>query len=172
MTAKKTPIATCPFTILVDTREQRPYTFCDIFTDKKDGRRPIEISTVRIMLGSGDYAVTSSVEMAAVERKSLEDFCGTLTAGRDRFERELARLNALSMAWVVVEADFASLLRGELGRSEVCPKTLWRSVMAWQVRFKRVHWWFCPGRAAGEAVTFRLLERWWKEQNSTSRDET
>lgn len=76
--------------ILVDVHERYPWTF---------GRWPVE--TTRAPLTVGDYAVRAGERViAAVERKTLEDFASTLTSGK-RFV--LAALADVPHAAVVVE---------------------------------------------------------------------
>jgi ERCC4-type nuclease len=96
----------------------------------------------------------------AIERKSQADLFGTLGQGRERFERELERLAGLLWAAVMVEADWAEVLSG-FDRSRLNPKTIHRSVIAWQQRYPSIHWWFCGDRRLAEVTTFRILERWW-----------
>ncbi|MDE2097140.1 MAG: ERCC4 domain-containing protein, partial [Patescibacteria group bacterium] len=122
-------------------------------------------------LKSGDYSLLGFENRIAIERKSLSDLFSTLGQGRDRFHRELERLAATDyqFAAVVCEADWATVLASPPERSMLRPKTVFRSVIAWQIRYPLVHWWFCPGRAFAEKVTFRLLERFWKEQQTGNR---
>lgn len=47
-------------------------------------------------------------------------------------------------------------------RSQLRPKTIFRSVIAWQQRHPTVHWWFCPSRRMAEIATLRILERLWR----------
>lgn len=73
--------------VLVDTREQKPLNLnADVTISKLD---------------FGDYTSTSHYTGVFVERKSLPDLCGTLSAGYERFQRELARAKDMS-AYVVV----------------------------------------------------------------------
>jgi ERCC4-type nuclease len=65
-------------TVVVDTREQEPYSFD---SDK--------VSAVRKALPAGDYSLVGLEERVAVERKSLTDFVSTVIRGRKRFHREL-----------------------------------------------------------------------------------
>lgn len=70
-------------TVVVDTREQEPYSFD---SDK--------VSAVRKALPAGDYSLVGLEERVAVERKSLTDFVSTVIRGRKRFHRELEKLSA------------------------------------------------------------------------------
>lgn len=152
-----------PFTVIVDTREQLPYTFPGLVTDAKAGRKSLFVPTRELGLPAGDYSIDGYADKVAIERKSYADLAGTLTMRRQQFLRELTALAAMPVAWVVCEVDLATMMTSGPTHSHVLPKTLWRSIMAFQVRFPTVHWWLCPSRDVAEAVTFRLLEKWWNE---------
>lgn len=156
-----------PIAVVIDTREQLHFSFQNIVADAKDGRLPVAVETVRLGLKAGDYSLAGCESRVAIERKSLEDLFNTLGQGRARFQRELDRLSAPSYEFsaVVCEADWSMILAYPPERSQLRPKTVFRSVIAWQMRYPRLHWWMCPGRAFAEKVTFRLLERFWKERN-------
>lgn len=49
--------------------------------------------------------------------------------------------------------------------SSLNPKTVYRSVLAWQQRYPAVHWWFCVNRRHAEVTTFRVLERFWRDRD-------
>lgn len=154
--------ATFPCPVVVDTREQAPFTFGGLRTDARDGARPLAVELVRAGLSSGDYSLLGFEQRVAVERKGLADLFGTLGQGRERFERELQRLTGYAYAAVVVEADWATVLTAPPEHSQLRPKVVHRSVIAWQLRYPTIHWWFLPGRRLAEITTFRLLERFWK----------
>lgn len=154
----------CPFTIKIDTREQRPYSFLHLRADARQHGRPLDVAFVRGTLPTGDYSIEAMESVVAIERKSKEDLFGTLGGGRARFTRELERLNELPHAFVIVESDWLGCLHYPPAFSALKPKVVYRSVVAWQVRYPRVHWWFCASRALGETTTFRVLERVWIER--------
>lgn len=154
---------TVPFRIVIDTREQFPYSFTGIEGDAKEKRRPLVIPTVVATLQSGDYAIDGFATEIAVERKSKIDLFGTLGNGRDRFVRELERLQEMTYAAVMVEADWEAVMKVPPLHSNLNPKTVYRSVIAWQQRFPRIHWWFVPDRRFAEITTFRILQRFFKE---------
>lgn len=167
---QKPLVRTVAFTVIVDTREQTPFTFEALRGDAKEKRRPLVVPTVRACLGQGDYSIYGHENAIAIERKSLCDLFNTLGQGRDRFIRELERLATLAWAAVVVEADWPTVLESPPPFSLLRPKTVYRSVIAWQQRFPRVHWWMCPGRAFAEVTTFRILERFWIETKLKERN--
>lgn len=101
--------------------------------------------------------------LVAVERKSKEDLFSTLGQHRERFEAEHARLSALDFGAVVIEASWEEILERPPERSALNPKTIFRTCVAWSIRY-RVPWFCLPGRRAAEVATFRLLERWWHDR--------
>lgn len=82
-------------TIAIDTREQRPWSF-----DR--GR----VNVVYRALDAGDYALDGDTGFS-IERKSLDDFCGTISSGWSRFRREIDRMAHYPARVIIVEADFA-----------------------------------------------------------------
>lgn len=151
-------------TVIRDTREQTGYGFSSLTCDASDGGGPLIVPVEVDTLRSGDYSLRGYEDQVAVERKSLPDLFGTLGQGRDRFERELERLSFFRFAAVVVEATLPDVLLSPPRHSDLNPKTIVRSVLAWQQRMPNVHWWFAGPRPLAEALTFRVLERFLKER--------
>jgi ERCC4-type nuclease len=153
----------CPFKIIVDTREQRPYTF-DRLYDGPAGRSPrIIVETERFGLPMGDYMALGAPRFV-VERKSKEDLYGSISQRRENFEARLQRFASdLDVACVVVEAEWFELLNHPPAFSQFSPKALARTIQAWIVRYPMTQWVFVKDREWGEAFTFRLIERYWIE---------
>ncbi len=84
--------------IAVDSREQLEYSF--------------SVPCLRKKLDAGDYSVVGLESQVAIERKSVQDFVGTVIRSRDRFREELKRLQGYAMACVVVEGNLRDLLEG------------------------------------------------------------
>jgi hypothetical protein len=82
---------------------------------------------------------------------------------------ELKRLSEMRAAFVVVEAGWHTILTAPPERSRLLPKTVFRSVIAWQQRYPRVHWWMMEGRRLGEVATLRILQRYWQERKYQER---
>lgn len=104
-----------PLHIVIDTREQAPWAW-----------DASEATTEIAALNAGDYALADDCEEVkgrsaravrfAIERKSLEDFLGTISVGWDRFQRELERMTAFQARVVIVEGDFQQVcFQGEMG---------------------------------------------------------
>ena len=169
MSSTRDPLVVCPFRIVVDTREQFPYDFSRIPPRGKDGGKFLTIPTVRSGLESGDYSIEGFEGRVAIERKSLEDLYSTLGDGRERFEREFERLSTYDFAAVVIEANIQEIwrpeeTRGSTWRSRLNPKSVEGTIVAWSVRYPRVHWWPMGTRRASEIRTFWALERFWEER--------
>jgi hypothetical protein len=129
------------FTIEVDSRERYPYRFAG---------RPVERE--RVALPVGDYAVRADDALvAAVERKTLEDFVKALVDGSLGFR--LADLAALPAAAVVVEERYGALLKVE----RVQPGWLLELVARLQVRYPSVPIVFADSRKLAEEWTYRFL---------------
>lgn len=137
--------------VVVDTREQLPYAFDPRFFD-----------VTSTALTSGDYSLVGFETRVAIERKSLSDFIGSITAGRNRFFRELDRLSKLEFAAVVVEADFRALCSGAY-RSQAAPASVVGTTLAITARFAPVL--FAGDRAGGQRMTAGLLRRLWLDSH-------
>lgn len=110
-----------PWCIRIDTREQLPYGFASpLMRDLLGGSWLTKVST----LTTGDYAIARPVPGAddevlpacRVERKSLPDFIGSVTARRVPFMAECARLGRECTApLIVVEAPIECLIGSRSG---------------------------------------------------------
>ena len=98
--------------IIVDTREQVPWTF--------EGQG---FELVRAKLDAGDYSVEGLEGRVAIERKSLTDWIGTVMRSRARFYKELELLRAYDFRAVVVETSVREILAGEY-RSRAHPRAV------------------------------------------------
>lgn len=158
-------IAAAPFTVLVDQREKLPYTFDSLPPKRRWACHRLIVTTVTTTLATGDYTIAGLEGRFAIERKSLEDLYGTVGQHRERFEAELERLDAMQFSAVVVEATVAEAWHPARHRpdwiSRLSPRALEASVVAWAIRFPRVHWWHVGGRREGEVRTFEAMEQFW-----------
>lgn len=128
-------------TILIDTRERYPYRFAG---------RPV--SAVRAALPAGDYGVADGDRtLAVVERKTYEDFTGSLINGTLNFQ--VAELATLPAAAVVVEERYGALLR----HAHAQPGWLLELVAHLQVRYPAVPLVFADSRKLAEEWTYRFL---------------
>lgn len=177
-----------PFTVYIDSAESHPYTFEGIAADSVQTRRkhadpiltvPHEFRCLgRHPNSLGDYSAEGLIEIAHVERKSKEDYWGTLlgwTTGyeadrelpgrRERFTKELENLSSIPCPLVVVEASFGECLAtcpqwGKKPAGENA-KHLNRKTLSLQCEY-RVPFLFCDSRRLAEVVTYRHLTTAWR----------
>lgn len=118
--------------ILQDSREQSPL--------KIEGF-PVEVEGLCV----GDYSVkgfhTFDNPALAVERKSLSDLVGSLTAGRERFHRELNKLQQFRFKAILIEATRKQIRIGDY-RSNAMPQSILASLDAIAVR-ANIHIFYC-----------------------------
>ena len=120
-------------TVIVDSREQQQHV--KNYFDKK------KITTIVRKLDVGDYSAQigdMSLERdVVIERKhSLDELCGNLAQGRDRFEREFTRAKANgTKVFLLVENGSYEDIYLQNYRSQLPAKSLMASLMSWQVRF-------------------------------------
>jgi ERCC4-type nuclease len=138
-------------TIIIDTREQAPYSF-----------DPRLAATLRRALPAGDYSVEGLEERVAVERKSLDDFVSTVIHGRERFRNELRKLADYRAACVVVEAGVLDVLLHRY-RGDAHPNAVLGSALSSILDF-RIPVFFCSNRQAAcqfvQAYLLAAHARW------------
>ena len=150
-----------PPPIVIDTREQAPWTFdTDLVVERFGAPFPTEVGT----LDTGDYSVRGLEDRVRIERKSLEDFVRSVTADRERFWRELERLAAFAVRGVVIEGSIREV--EALGssrcrlRSQARPQSVIASATAIWVDFGiPVSW--AGHRALAEYTAAWALRRVW-----------
>ena len=135
--------------ILCDTREKLPYSFDGYACEVEKATLPI-----------GDYSILGCDDVIAVERKQLDDLVSCLLSGRERFIRELVRARGLKCFAIVVESSLEAIARGQY-RSAMKPHAVLQSLFAMQVEHA-APFVFAGDRAAGQYVTFSLLEKYAK----------
>ena len=142
------------FTIIIDTREQRPYTFQNV--------KPEPPGTIIQGLTTGDYSLAGLESRICVERKSMVDLFGSVGKGRARFEHEMERLSAFDYAAIVVESDIKTWFINPPGRSKMNPRSVFRTIIAWSQRYG-VHIWPMWDRPSAEKVTYLILKRYYDD---------
>lgn len=101
---KKTAAHTELITVVVDTREKRPYQFASFDN----------VETVRGTLETGDYSLAGFEKQVSVERKELNDLVKSISyKDKERFKRELQRLKDYRFGCVVVEATLGDVVSGK-----------------------------------------------------------
>lgn len=178
---------TSPLTVVIDSNEGAPFPFAS-FTEKVTrqragvrethtlplvirterqalwslNRRDVQIKSETHSVGFADYTIRGHETEFAIERKSIPDLFGTLSARRGRFEAEVKRLHEdCKFAAIVVEGGWQDIvLYRETG---MAPSSVTGTITAWMIRYPKVQWILAPGRAGAERIAFRLMEKFWKE---------
>ena len=140
-----------PATIIIDTREQEPYSF-----------DPRLVAAVRRALPAGDYSVAGLEGCVVVERKTLDDLVSTVIHARKRFRDELRKLAGYRAACVVVEAGMSDVPLQRY-RGEAHPNAVLGNALSIILDF-RVPVFFCGNRQAAchfvQAYLIAAHARW------------
>ncbi len=150
-----------PAILTTDSREQLPYRL-DLHVSKF-----VDFEHRRAALPEGDYAAhlpddDSPESTICIERKTLSDLLGSLTAGRERFVRELERLEPYGHRMLIIEASLFTLARPS-ALSHVHPASVIGSLLAFSQRYN-IHTVFAGDRRYAQAFTFRACERWCRDR--------
>jgi ERCC4-type nuclease len=158
--AAKTP----DISVIIDTREQAP-----VLLDKEgDPEFPglhIEFGTLK----TGDYSIVGMSDPArhqhsiTIERKSLADLFGSTGRGRARLEKEFIRMSEFDVAEFVVEGDLRQVFLSPPPLSQMLPKSVYRTVLAFSQRYRVIPW-FCPNRAFAEKHIYLSLMRFYTDR--------
>ena len=166
----------CPFTIIIDTAEQHPFTFRHVKADADKEYELFEVQTVSQCLGRhpdsyGDYSLVGGERRCCVERKSQQDFYSTILGfeggHRDRFEKELENLSKVEAPLLVIECTRDQFLMEtpELGvkTKQQNAKILYRSILAFEQDYRvPIEW--SGSREQAEHDSFRWMYRFWEKK--------
>lgn len=156
-TDKKT---TFPATVIVDTREQSAFHFLNIDPWPK-------VPLCHVALATGDYSLKGFESRLTIERKSISDFLGSISAGRDRFEREFERMSKLEFAAVIVEGELSEVLVHAKSKTRLRIDSILGTLDSWRIRYG-VHWVFAMGRRHAEINTLTMLYQFWRNSQKAS----
>ncbi len=129
--------------MLCDTREQVVPPF------------PDGVVVERRTLAEADYTTPALLDVARIERKSVTDFASTLSWGRERFDREVQRLQAFRWKCVVVEGNVTDTYRV----SAMHPHAIIGSIASLYARWE-VPTLFAGNEAGCGRLIAGLLRRW------------
>ena len=139
-------------TILVDSREQKPWDFSGYATSD------LSIHTVRCALNIGDYSLLDYPNLA-IERKSLNDLIGTLSSNtrRERFKQEIFyRATARGVILIVViEGSIADVLQKKYNWG-THPHSILMTCQHWS-RYWGIPFIWCGNRSTAQQYAFMTL---------------
>lgn len=146
------------FTVLVDSREQKPWAF-----------QGYPVATETVTMKTGDYAFAEVCDhdadldtyypRFAVERKSGQDFIDSITTRRENFQAEVKRAGDWAHPLhVVIEAPWNTFRYGKdfMRYRKVGFPQIRGTVDAWGEHYN-VEFHFCSNRAAAERKAFDAL---------------
>jgi hypothetical protein len=141
----------CQCELLVDTREQKPWSFGKMGS----------VSVKKQKLDFGDYTRADMHDGTFVERKSLQDFIGTITQNRDRFYEEMDR--AVDMGcfmFVIVEASVDNIYNyNSNNKYRINLNLLWHEIRELMTKYpKNLQLVFAQNRIGAEKITARILQ--------------
>jgi len=108
-------------TIVIDSREQTPLAFN-------------RLASVVAGLDTGDYSIRGLETLFGIERKTVPDLVASVTTGRERFERELARLRGHRFKRLLV-VGCPGEIAAQHYRGNTSPKSVLHTLAAFEVRY-------------------------------------
>lgn len=112
------------FAIITDTREQNPYKFGDL-----------KIENVIKKLDYGDYSIVGFEDIVTVERKSMDDFCGSIGKNRKRFGKVIVGMSKYEWKGLLVECTEDELLTPQLSWSSIHPNSVYGAIVAFEAKY-------------------------------------
>jgi hypothetical protein len=130
--------------IIVDSREQKPFDF-------------EEHTILNSKLEYGDYSLHPNNKLA-VERKSLSDCYGTLSGGRERFEREIQKAKKLEgYIVVVVESTLNNMMYQKQKFSKASGEFIAHNMRQLLRKYDNLQFVFCDSRETAKEKTLHIL---------------
>jgi len=130
--------------ILIDTREQTPWHF------------PPEMANVsRSKIDAGDYALLGDEFNFAIERKTLDDFVGTVSSGWERFLREIDRMIVFPAMVIIVECKFSDINQSLHNHSKLSAGFINKRIA--ELTLKGVSILFCNDPVMSAGMCWRIL---------------
>lgn len=108
------------FTIIVDTREQKPW----VFDNSKLGT-----------LKTGDYSIEGYEDRIGIERKSTDDFAQSIGKGRTRFMKEMERAKRIKHFCIIIEGSWYDLFVGNY-RAQTLPASAIGTAMSIMAKYQ------------------------------------
>ena len=136
--------------IVIDTREQHPYSF--------------SVPAVRRKLDAGDYSIEGFETVAAIERKELNDYVQTVIYQKERFRKELAKLAAYRLKAIVVEASMSDIVAGRY-EGHIAPQSVIGATAGIILGFG-VPVFFCSDRQIALHFTETLLRKFYERETN------
>jgi hypothetical protein len=156
------------FTVIIDTREQQPWTFEEYVVANKK-------------LDTGDYSIEGLENIFAIERKkSINEIANNIV--EPRFKDVLARLAQLKYSFLLLEFGMTDVLYYPIGSN--LPKRMWskvkitpafimKNILDWQLKYN-IKVMFCNNASNAEKTAEYILKKIYilESQNKEKTNET
>lgn len=139
------------FRIVIDSNEQKPLKFGNI-------------PTVTYKLDSGDYGIEGMEYSTCIDRKSQEDFYGSIVGdGRERLYLMFERTRHMGFKAFAVECEEAELMTPELTHSGIAPASVYATIASWEVKHG-YHFYYgsrrdCAVKIANWLITYYNIQK-------------
>lgn len=137
------------FILIIDTREQ----------DNLFRKPPKGLLIVRDTLQSGDYSIKGFEQDVAIERKSLNDFYGSIGKGRSRFKAELERLRKYDWKAILIEGTEDQVLSVGSIYTQLTHAQVRQSIVSFEVKYKLAIY-YAKSRQDSERWILDRLIKW------------
>jgi hypothetical protein len=165
-------IVTAPFTVIRDDREaDAGWAFQGIKERRVKKDYLVVVPTKERRLETGDYTIAGLEWLIAIERKSLGDLFGSLSAPRsdpdrrERFKAEHQRMADMiaagGHACVIIEASLPDVYLNPPLESGLNPNSVLGTFHAWSIRFG-VSWIWAGDRRGAELAAYGRLKACWE----------
>lgn len=129
--------------IVIDTREQTPWAF-------PENKAICERGTLK----TGDYALKGD-DNFSIERKSMNDFIGTISTGWERFQAEIERMVYYPAAVVIVEGSFTDILNREYDHPDIQPGFVFKRIA--ELTMMQVSVLLCDNPISAAGMCYKIL---------------
>jgi ERCC4-type nuclease len=141
------------FTIIIDTREQKPWSFENH-------------AVANTKLDTGDYSIQGLENILCIERKrNVAEIANNIT--ESRFKDVIDRIKTYKFAFILLEFDIEDVLRYPIGST--IPKKLWSKIrispqyimkhlIDMQVEHN-IHVIFCGNTSNAEKIALSIMRR-------------
>lgn len=168
----------CPFTIIVDSNEQVPYTFDGMTMKIKREIVEVEVPTVtkRLPVKWGDYMIVGWNGTAVEKKEDAAELYATM-GNREHFEDQIATMSFMFRSSSVIigstwdEIFYPLKYHQESNwRSKYSPRSMFGTIPSWIGRYPNVHWWAVGNRRLAELICFEVLEKAWRHEQERKRE--
>lgn len=141
------------FTVIIDTREQQPWTFSEYVVANKK-------------LDTGDYSIEGLQEIFAIERKkSINEIANNIV--EPRFKDVINRMGQLKYSFFLLEFGMTDVLNYPIGSN--LPKRMWdkvritpafimKNILDWQLQYN-IKVLFCNNASNAEKVAEYIMKK-------------